>query len=99
MATLSRNLAREQAAARAAIERTNAKIEASRASAIASATTVVSNILSSGASIVAAIQGLSIPPPRVNINVTSTDIQRATTRRRRVVKPNGSRGAWLMDNG
>lgn len=93
--TLTRNIARDQAAARAAIERTNAKIDAAKAAALASALTLHAAEERSANRIVAAIAGLSIPAPTVNVtsNVTASDVQRATVQRDRAVKSHGSRAS------
>ncbi len=83
-ATLSRNLAREQSQARAAIERTNAKIDAAKASARTSALEEHGQGERNTTRIVTAINGLSIPAPTVSVDITARSADLARTRYFRV---------------
>lgn len=73
-ATLQRTLVREQQATKRASERTAQRVDAARSSAIASAATVAANVVSSGLAIVAAIQGLNLPAPIVNVDNTARSV-------------------------
>jgi TP901 family phage tail tape measure protein len=83
-ATLTRNIARDQAAARAAIERTNAKLEAARASASASSLAEQRAGERQAGLIVAAIKGLSIPAPTVIVENSARSVDQVRTRYFRV---------------
>jgi TP901 family phage tail tape measure protein len=96
-ATLTRNLAREQAAARAAIERTNAKVDAAKVAAQASAFAIRDASSRDATRIVTAIQALSIPAPTVNIDVTARSAALADTRWHRVSNSNTRHGGVVVD--